>query len=63
MATSEAASTPWPTPTGDELGALSTVIMRAESDPDHWPFPVRRLSPFEMARVILLAGYRPMEKS
>jgi hypothetical protein len=44
--------------TYEQLEALSDVIMHAESDDEHWPFPVRRLSPFEMARVILKAGYR-----
>ena len=45
------------TPTADELEALSEVIMRTESDDEHWPFPVRRLSPFELARAILQAGW------
>jgi len=43
--------------THEELEALSDVIMRAESDDEHWPFPVRRLSPFELARAILRAGW------
>jgi hypothetical protein len=41
-----------------ELEALSAVIMRAESDDAHWPFRVRDLPPFELARAILKAGYR-----
>jgi hypothetical protein len=45
-------------PTYAELEALSTVIMRAESDDARWPFKVRDLSPFELARAILKAGYR-----
>jgi hypothetical protein len=45
-------------PTYEDLEALSTVIMRAESDDAHWPFKVRDLSPFELARAILKAGYR-----
>lgn len=45
-------------PTFQELEDLSTVIMRAESDDAHWPFKSKDLSPFELARVILLAGYR-----
>ena len=46
------------TPTFEELEELSTVIMQAESDDVHWPFKSKDLSPFELARAILLAGYR-----
>lgn len=41
------------------LSALSEVIMRAESDDEHWPFKVRDLPPNELARAILDAGWRP----
>ena len=45
-------------PTYGQLGELSDLIMRAASDAAHYPYPVGMVAPYELAWIIMQAGYR-----